>query len=276
MFTELIVSNVTIKNMDNVAKSIKNILKMIEVLVISKVGVDETMGAISLLFSDLQDHLLPFTTEYRRKKELQNNPFYVEPIAVSFGSVSKVVRRKNRQMIITEPLVLYKVPVRKTVEALFKNKAFKTEFCKSQLHVCRPGKYSNVCCGKTYENTPLRNKKVIKIQLYNDAVNVGDALKQNATLYKIGAFYYRILNLPLELQTLQKNIHLCGIYNENDLKETPNGLNDVLKHIIDMFVELEELGFEVEIENVVQLLEPAVCSTAADNLALHQMFGKCN
>lgn len=274
MFSELIASNVTIKNMDKIAQSFKELLQMIEILVISKAGVDNTFEKISDLFSDLKDQITPFTTEYRRKKELKKNPFYVEPEAISFGSVTKVVRRKHRQCIITKPLILYKVPVRKTIEALFKNEQFKIEFSKSQLHVCQPGIYKNVCCGRVYENTPLRNKNIIKIQLYNDAVNVGDALKQNANQYKIGAFYFRILNLPAELQTLQKNIHLCGLYNENDLKQTPNGLNTVLKYIVDMFVELEELGLAVEIvENVVQELEPAVCSTAADNLAIHQIFG---
>lgn len=44
-----------------------------------------------------------------------------------------------------------------------------------------------------------------------------------------------------------------------------------------MLVELEELELAVEVvKNVVQLLEPAVCSTAADKLALHQIFGKAH
>lgn len=67
------------------------------------------------------------------------------------------------------------------------------------------------------------------IQIYNDAVNLGDALKQNCNKFKIGAFYFRILNLPPQLQSLLQNMHLMALYNENDIKETDESLNNFPK-----------------------------------------------
>lgn len=176
--------------------------------------------------------------------------------------------------MLEKPLILYTVPVRNTLRALFNCERFaKVFFDSTMTHHCIPGIYENVCCGSEYEKTNMRDEVVVMIQLYYDGFNLGDALKQNMNKFKIGAFYFRILNLPSELQSLQKNIHLCGLFNENDINE--NGLNCVLKHIVDMFEDLEENGLELEIKSEANVtrFRVAVCSGAFDNLACHEMLG---
>lgn len=58
------------------------------------------------------------------------------------------------------------------------------------------------------------------------------------------------------------------------MKEVPDGHNAVLKHIVDMFLELESEGVEIEIdvgETSKFLGSPA--NLSADNLALHDLIG---
>lgn len=54
----------------------------------------------------------------------------MEPIPISFKSVAKVVRRKNKQTIIKKPLVSYKVPVKKLLKHYSKTKNLKQNIIK--------------------------------------------------------------------------------------------------------------------------------------------------
>lgn len=274
MFLHLITTNTTRDNINKIAISVKKMIDSIELLVTSKVT-EEVSGEISCVFDNLREVINPFSSEYKRKKRIKENPFYVEPVAISFGTSTKTVRRKHKSILMEKPLVLYKVPVRKTLEALFKCQNFEKVFFENTLnHHCVQGQYTNVCCGSEFQTHNLRNKTVVMIQLYYDGVNLGDALKQNKNKLKIGAFYFRILNLPPELQSLHMNIHLCGLFNENDIKGLDDGFNKVLKHIVDMFEELENDGLEINIMDEVTRIETAVCSGAFDNLACHQIVGR--
>lgn len=115
------------------------------------------------------------------------------------------------------------------------------------------------------------------IQFYFDSVNVGDCLKQNANKYKIGMAYFRILNLPLELQSMNKNIHLLGVFNESDLKGSNQSYNLVMNHFVNMVQELEIDGVTVSSNlNQEVLLFGSIASTAFDNLACHQIVGNFN
>lgn len=128
----------------------------------------------------------------------------------------------------------------------------------------------------------------------NDAVNVCDALKQNAADYKLGAIYFRILNQsPDCLSTKELSIYavrrfkesskmtnnyytsFLGLYNQNDLKHVSKGHNSVLKPVLDMFVPLETDGLDVEISqgNNVNVFV-SICNLTTDNLETHQMSGK--
>lgn len=274
MFLQLVVTDATRDNINKVASSIKVMINTIEALVTSKTT-EECDGEILFLFSNLKEIVEPFSTDYKRKQQIQEHPAYVKPVPVCFGTIKKPVRYKNKQIELVKPLILYTIPVRETLKTLFNNHSFGRLFFESTMnHHCSTGIYSNVCCGSEFEKSGLRNKTVLVIQLYYDGVNLGDALKQNCNTYKIGAFYFRILNLPPEMQSLDRNIYLCGLFNENDLKDKKEGLNAVLKYIIDMFSDLEINGLEVETDDGEKvLIEIAVLSLACDNLACHQLVG---
>lgn len=95
MFIKLIVTNTTRENIDKVATLLEKMIKTVEILVTSKVT-EDCVGEISFLFSSLQEIVQPFITDYKRKKKIREDPFYVEPVPICFRSVMKTVRRHQR------------------------------------------------------------------------------------------------------------------------------------------------------------------------------------
>lgn len=270
-FINLLTSGATRDALNQTYSSLINLFNCIEILVTSKLT-EENVGNIGFVFSSFKSVLQKFSTDYKRKKVAKANSFYVDPVAINFGTVTKNVRKSNRTYILQKPLLLYIIPVDKTLKVLFQSECFRKEYFNVN-HTCTPGIFKGVCCGSVYQSGPLRRKKPLVIQLYNDTVNLADPCKQNCIMYRVGAIYYRVLNISPEFQSLDKNMHLCALYNENDVKEANDGLNSIIKIVISMFKELEEKGIEVEVMGEVTKLEVAVCSCAADNLGCHQLLG---
>lgn len=276
MFSKLYLTGTTRETMNHVAKKMINLFELVEDVIISKVNKPDEKSLIEFHFTEFKDLLFEKSTAYRRKKDEKENEFFVEPVPVAFGTTLIKQRKKNKQIMVQKALELYKVPVEKTLDALLHSNLFKNTIL-NKNHECVPGHYKSVCCGSVFQNCSLNDitnpNTPILIQLYYDAVNLGDSNKQNANKYKIGAFYFRVLNLPSNLQSLHKNIHLVAVFNENDLKKSENGFNSVLKLVVDEFQHLEEKGLNVKIMDEVLTLPVGVCSVAADNLGCRQMAG---
>lgn len=57
---------------------------------------------------------------------------------------------------------------------------------------------------------------VIEIELYYDDFEVANPLGSKKTIYKIGAFYYTIKNLPNKFNSNTANVHLLALGHTTD------------------------------------------------------------
>lgn len=254
---------------DEIQKGVVAIVDIIQDAVDSETTNKHEKAQLHFYFAVFQKILKEHSATYKRKKDMQSSPFYVEPVPLSFGTKLVNKRKKFKQVVLAEPMIMYTIPIKKTVEALFKSKVFKEAFF-HQKHNCQEGIYTNFCCGSKFQKEEQRTiRNTVIIQIYYDGVNLGKALKSKCNKNKVGTIYFRILNLAPELQSLHQNIHLVGIFNENDVKKCPNKYNAIWKLVADEINEAENAKLQIDgIE-----ISIAVMQGAADNLGFHQMSG---
>lgn len=212
LFQQLQISGLSRDKINMVNKSLVNLLE----LTMTIVGHQDTeSNNLNACFRVLIDIIKSQSTDYKRESTSRNSDFYVGAIPVVYGSKFVQVRRNNRPVHINKPLVMYVVPIKSTIQALFRNQIFRESYFNG--HQCEEGVISNFCCGSAFSSgsfSAIRQKNALRIQLYCDTMNLSDALKQNANDHKMGAVYFRILNLhPLVLSQL-RNIHLLGKLSE--------------------------------------------------------------
>uniref|UniRef100_A0A336N055 CSON007801 protein n=1 Tax=Culicoides sonorensis TaxID=179676 RepID=A0A336N055_CULSO len=275
LFQDLILAGVSRSTIDKTFKHINDLFITTSSLIDQILNNDTIRSTVNCHFDALIEIVQTQSSEHKRLKIQKSNPKYIEPIPICFGSSLCSVRRFHRTVFVNKPMILYQVPIEKTIQKLFESRLFEMKFFIND-HVCQNGVYRNICCGSVSQSNPLNGQPFIKIQLYNDTVNLAHPLKDCALEYKLSAVYFRVLNLPLEVQSLEENIHLIGLFNENDVKKHPEGFNSILKHIVDMIAQIEINGVRVEIENREnQVLHGTIASLAGDNLAVHQLIGMC-
>lgn len=208
LFQQLQISGLSRDKVNMVNKSLINLFE----LTMSIVGQqDAERNNLNAYFRVLIDIIKSQSTDYKRENTSTHSDFYVEAIPVVYGSKFVQVRRNNRPVHINKPLVMYVVPIKSTIQALFRSPIFRESYFNG--HQCEEGVIKNFCCASassTGSFSAIRQKNPLRIQLYCDTMNLCDALKQNANDHKMGAVYFRILNLhPLVLSQL-RNIHLLG------------------------------------------------------------------
>lgn len=277
MFNNLFLSGVTRDNLDIISKNIGVLLILCKDAVVSAMKNEKEISTVNFIFKEFEEVVKGQQTGYKRTKSVKANRFYVEPKAITYGSKLEAVRKGNKQLVVNKPLLLYQVPALQTIAALFKSDVFKKHYF-SRTHECTPGVYYGSCCGSFFQSSGLSVfPHAMVIQIYYDAVNITNPIKSSATKYKIGAFYFRIMNLPSDVQSLHQNIHLLGLLNENDLKgirsDDNEGFNVVLKHIKADLEIAERDGVTVEHNQTTYKIKIGVLNSTSDNLGLHQLAG---
>ena len=126
--------------------------------------------------------------------------------------------------------------------------------------------------GENFKKHPFFsvNNSGIQLQIYYDDLEVVNALGSRTIIHKLGAFYFRILNLPHYLNSSLGGIQLFLLSYSSDLKKYS------FRRILQPF--LEDLR---QLENGVPMnfkgKEISICGTLAavcsDGLAIHDLFG---
>lgn len=272
MFQELYLTNITRKATDTLVQRIMDLFVITSSLVDQTIIDDSQKQTISSLFSTLLKLISTQKSDFKRTRQLTQQKTFIEPIPVCYGTTLCTVTRNYKSVHINKALLFYKIPLTQTLEALFDNNSFKSMFI-NQNHICEPGVYKNFCCGSLNQNSPLNGNRHIQIQLYFDTVSVADPLKQNASEYKLGCFYFRVLNLPMDVQSDEDNIHLLALFNENEVRAHSERYNAVLKLVKEMVSDIELNGIRVKINNIDEILKGTIAALAGDNLAIHQLTG---
>lgn len=212
---------------------------------------------------------------YKRLRDFQNNPNFVEPIEFALGLKWKTKQSAandipDHKMISS---TCHIVPVSKTLISLFSNETFRENYMEYNLkdkHKCIDGIYEDFCCGSTYKKRPIfEDKSVVQIQIGIDDFEPCCAIKGKAVKHKICGVYFQIRNLPLEISSKMDNIFLLGLCDSSDLKDDSK-INEFVGIVVEELLSLESEGFNVAPNfNIKAVLVNVSC----DNLGANHLFG---
>lgn len=128
--------------------------------------------------------------------------------------------------------------------------------------------------GDHYKNHPFFSKypNALRIQLYYDEFVGNNPLGNKVKEYKIGAFYYRIVNLPLYLYNFSGNINVLALC--NDIIVRKYTLNDIIAPFVAEMIEFErDSGKVLIINNKEYVVRATLASVTGDTAALNPLLG---
>lgn len=216
-------------------------------------------------------------TAYFRQKVLSKNKYYVAPIEIPMGLKWKTKIESDSDLPdhkLVQSTFQF-VPPSKTLAALFSNPKFKRTFIEynnqKQLNGCVQGVYDDYCCGNVAKNFEIfRSSDTIILQLAFDEFDACNGLKTKATIHKIFAVYFQILNIPQEYSARQNNIHLVALSPSSNFKETGSCDDNIIEQIVRDLKPFESDGIDIG-DN--KRLKIAMFNIAGDNLGINVLFG---
>lgn len=157
------------------------------------------------------------------------------------------------------------IPILQTLDYILKNSRFCSEitYSKSNDNVIR-----NFTDGLRYQQMSLWSSSglPIQIKLYQDDIEVANALGANSGIYKLTMYYFTIMNLPPQYHALLSHHHLVCVAMASDVKVL--GHNSVTKFMVEELSLLEHGVFM----NGVNVFGTLV-ALAGDNLGLNGIIG---
>lgn len=224
----------------------------------------------------IQTELKSQSSTYKRDMEFQKNEVYVEPkeMAIGLRWERQLETRLGRKVFV--PRLIQSsfqfVSIVETLCALFLCKDFRDAYFRhnsTKHHECREGMYYDFCCGSSFKSEFFKkNPKSIKIQIYSDEFEICNPLQSKAGINKYQGIYFSIRNMPREFQSKLRNIFLISLCNANDIKTMTTDHNDVWHPIARDLAYLEEVGIDVNGENIKGTLTHLSLDNAEGNLAL--------
>lgn len=216
-------------------------------------------------------------TSYFRQKALSKNKYYVAPVEIPMG-LKWITKIKSDSDLPDHKLVqstFQFIPPSKTLATLFLNADFKQAFIEynkqKQLNGCVDGVYNDYCCGNVAKNFNIfRSSDTINLQLAFDEFDACNGLKTKATVHKIFAAYFQILNIPHKYSARQNNIYLVALSPSSNFKETGCSDENIIEQIVRDLKRFDVDGIDVG-DN--ERLKVALFNIAGDNLGMNNLFG---
>lgn len=127
---------------------------------------------------------------------------------------------------------------------------------------------------ENFKNHPFlqKFKDVIRLKLYYDELEVVNPLGSKTGIHKLGEFYHQIDNLPTQINSTVRSIHVLAICSSyEDIKKY--GFNKILAPFMAELEDLEtDQGVLVKIEDEVVTLRATIIALCGDGLAIHQIY----
>lgn len=276
-FNNLETINISEKNVNLIQNNLKEFWKKVSGVFKTHLLETDKKRENSFTFSDFTTfdeyvccEIDKYKTTYKRRKLLESDPYYVEPIPKPIGGrwekkLNRVTRTYQKHFV---QCTFQYVPVLETLKSLFKNTIFKEEFLKSH-HTCDTEVYQNFCCASIFKNNDffISQIPVIQLQLFFDEFEVVNPLGSKTSIHKIGAIYMTIRNF--ENNSKLYNIYVVALFFSQDLRNEFISFNNILKPIVEDIKILEESG--IEIGNI--LIKGTLCTFSFDNLGANTCFG---
>ncbi|KAJ8677031.1 hypothetical protein QAD02_012818 [Eretmocerus hayati] len=140
---------------------------------------------------------------------------------------------------------------------------------------CSPGDLlENTRDGRSFHSNPFSATypQALKIILYNDDLVVNDTLGTKTHPHKLGAFYFKIDNLPHYLNEFLGGIHVPTLYYTAD--KNKYGVEKILKPFLNDLDRLEsDDGILIDVDGRDYILRASIMEVSADTSAAHELLG---
>lgn len=211
----------------------------------------------------------------KRKKFLKQIAVSVpEPTEkmLSYREDVRHVRGKHTHIRINETFSY--IPIIETLKLIFRNPSNREHLEVSENKLRTVGsikEYSSFCTGETYRDSEFfqKNPNVIRISLYQDDVELGNALSSRAGINKVSCFNFRIQNFPDRVNSSPKTIFPVIYCSSVDTKK--HGYNKILQPLISDLKQLED-GITVYYGSEPYVLKATLAAFVGDTLAVHDVF----
>lgn len=218
--------------------------------------------------------LSEFSTHFKRCKQFESNESYVPSQEFSLN-----VRWENRtkEAASIPSLVQCKyqyISITDTIISLFKRADFRElylDYNESNEKKATDGVYTDFCSGSVFKENQLFQTRPnsLQVEIFTDDLEVCNPLGSKATLHKICAFYFSILNMPVEFRSKLINIPLVALCNSDDLKTKFTDYNDIWRLIVN---DLSRLERGIDVGNGL-IIAGTLVHMAADNLGANTALG---
>lgn len=175
----------------------------------------------------------------------------------------KRLKKKNKYVRTQKKDSFQFVSLTKTLTVLLSNEEVSKNFKECQNELLKNDSIY-------FLNEFWRRDKTLRILLYYDEIEIKNPLGDASCIYKLGMFYFTILNFSRKNNSKLKNIFTVAACYSDDIKKY--GMNKILDKIKTEIIELETNGIKINNETYYA----SIAQFCGDNLAVHQVFGlKC-
>lgn len=131
--------------------------------------------------------------------------------------------------------------------------------------------YSSFCSGETYKNSDYFTKfpDAVRLSLYQDDVELGNALSSRAGINKVSCIDFKIQNFPDKYNSSPRSIFPVIFCTSLDAKQ--HGYNKILQPLISDLKKLEQ-GVTVYYGSEKYVIRAVLTVFCGDTLAAHEVF----
>lgn len=278
---EILSMGLTIKEKDTFFSLCSELVKQHQSLMMNllqeKDQVENYLTAIHDCTSYVCDKIQKYETSGRRLAEIKSNHLYVKNETRIIGLKWKTETHPHQEIPdhnLVQCGYQYVSPI-KTLTALFSDPKFREKYMNynhREKHNCKDGVYADFCCGSSFKNNKLfaTNPDALQIELSSDDFEVCSPLKSKAGVHKLCAVYFRIRNMPPQLNSKLDSVYLVALCPSAYLKQNERSFQEIAQEIVQDLKILETSGIEI---SPGQFLRGTLTNTSHDNLGGNSILG---
>lgn len=213
----------------------------------------------SNIVTEVHDPKGPLRTMYMRRKMYHSGQMYVAPVPFKLGRNGFNKKKYGHY-----------IPVNESLENLFEDESIYEQYLQSKAgNRSEDGMIRDIHDGTLIMNHPVlsQDPSALGIMLYQDDLEIANAIGSARGLHKINSFYYTLSNLQPWSRMNLKIIKLALIVAEKDVVYF--GLRRSIKPLLAALKELEQTGIVIRGER----LRVVVVNLLGDNLGTHMFIG---
>lgn len=220
------------------------------------------------LFADVTTY--PKRTKFLKKVAV-NVPEPEEKM-LSYREDVRHVRGLHKKVRVNETFSY--ISIIDTLKLIFRNPANRKlleESENGQRTIGGVKEYGSFCTGETYKTSAYyeEHPNSIRLSLYQDDVEVGNALSSRAGINKVSCFAFKIQNFPDKYNSSPKSIFPTLYCTTLDAKK--HGYNKILRPLLSDLKRLEK-GVTVYYGSYKYVLRATLAVFCGDTLAVHEVF----